>query len=67
VEQKHRGYTTLKDGDVLQALVFTLRLIHIHSSGRPLARGFIDFLHERFPEAQPARDGEGEPSRIIMP
>jgi len=67
VEQKHRGYTTLKDGDVLHALVFTLRLIHLHSSGRPLARGFIDFLHERFPEQQPALDGEGEPSRIIMP
>lgn len=67
VERKHRGYATLKDGDVLLALVFTLRLIHTHSSGRPLARGFIDFLHERFPEAQPALDGEGERSRIIMP
>jgi hypothetical protein len=67
VEQKHRGYTTLKDGDVLQALVFTLRLIYMHSSGRPLARGFIDFLHERFPEAQPGREDEGERSRIILP
>jgi hypothetical protein len=67
VEQKHRGYTTLKDGEVLQALVFTLRLIHMHSSGRLLARGFIDFLHERFPEQQPTLNGEGEPSRIIMP
>lgn len=67
VEKKHRGYTTLKDGDVLLALVFILRLIHMHGSGRPLARGFIDFLHERFPEAQPTLDGEGEPSRIIMP
>ncbi|MFZ0314992.1 MAG: hypothetical protein WAL85_19990, partial [Candidatus Korobacteraceae bacterium] len=47
VEQKHRGYTTLKDGEVLLALVFILRLIHERSSGRPLARGFIDFLHER--------------------
>ncbi len=67
VEKKHRGYTTLKDGDILLALVFILRLIHMHSSGRPLARGFIDFLHERFPDAQPTLDGEGEPSRIIMP
>jgi hypothetical protein len=67
VEHKHRGYTTLKDGDILLALVFILRLIHVHSSGRPLARGFIDFIHERFPEAPPALDGEGEPSRIIMP
>jgi len=67
VEQKNRGYTTLKDGDVLQGLVFMLRLIHMHSSGRPLARGFIDFLQERFPEPQPTLDGEGERGGIIMP
>jgi hypothetical protein len=67
VERKHQGYTTLKDGDVLQGVVFMLRLIHLHSSGRPLARGFIDFIHERFPEPQPTLDGEGERSRIIMP
>jgi len=68
VERQHLGYTTLKDRDVLEALVFTLRLAHLHTSGRPLARGFIDFLHERFPVAQAAVSGDGESGgRIIMP
>ena len=68
VERQHLGYTTLKDRDVLEALVFTLRLAHVHTSGRPLSRGFIDFLHERFPEGQPAMSGESDSgSRIIIP
>jgi len=68
VEAQHLGYTTLKDRDVLNALVFTLRLIHLHSSGRPLSRGFMDFLHERFPETGTSLDGAVEPgSRIILP
>jgi hypothetical protein len=68
VEQKHRGYTTLKDRDVLNALVFTLRMIHLHTSGRPLSRGFIDFLHERFPEPETALGASADTgSRIIMP
>lgn len=67
VEAQHQGYTSLKDRDVLKALVFTLRWIHLHSSGRPLARGFIDFMHERFPAAGPTDDAAETGSRIIMP
>ena len=68
VEAKHLGYTSLKDRDVLQALVFTLRLVHLHTSGRPLSRAFIDFLQERFPEANAPLDAPGgDGSRIIIP
>jgi hypothetical protein len=68
VEKKHLGHVRLKDVDVLNALVFTLRLAHVHTSGRPLSRAFIDFLHERFPEAAAALEGTGEAGgRIIIP
>ena len=68
LEREHLGHTTLKDAEVLKVLVLVLRLAHIHTSGRPLSRGFLDFLHERFPEAQSSiASAEGPSSRIIMP
>ncbi len=68
VERQHRGYTTLKESDVLKALVFTLRLAHMQTSGRPRSRRFLDFLRERFPDAQTAIAGPDEPGgRIIVP
>ncbi|MGB8770057.1 MAG: hypothetical protein WCC92_10600 [Candidatus Korobacteraceae bacterium] len=67
LKQKHLGYTALKDSDVLKALVFTLRLAHSHTSGRPHSRWFLDFLHEHFPEAQSSLAAAGEQSRIILP
>jgi len=68
VEQQHLGYVRLKDADILHALVFTLRLAHVHTSGRPLSRAFIDFLRERFPEESSPLAGTGEAgSRIIIP
>ncbi len=68
VEQKNIGRTTLTDHDVLKCLVFALRLVHLHTSGRPRARGFIDFLHSRFPETSaPGETAAAEGSRIILP
>ena len=68
VEKRHLGYVRLKDADVLPALVFTLRLAHVHTSGRPLSRAFIDFLQQQFPEAATPLENTGEPgSRIIIP
>ena len=43
-EQKQAGYSTLRDSDVLKALVFLVRLGHGRTSGRPKSRAFIDFL-----------------------
>jgi hypothetical protein len=67
VEKKHLGYTRLKDADTLHALVFTLRLAHVHTSGRPLSHAFIDFLRERFPDATGRPETSGDAgSRIII-
>ncbi len=64
-EEQHRGYATLKDSEVLKALVFTLRLALGKTSGRPKSRAFLDFLQASFPEKQVTGAAEG--SRIIVP
>jgi hypothetical protein len=68
LEAKHLGHARLKDADIFRTLVFILRLAHVHTSGRPLSRAFIDFLQERFPnrgDALASADEQG--SRIIIP
>ena len=64
-EEQHRGYSTLKDSEVLKALVFTLRLALGKTSGRPKSRAFLDLLYANFPEKPLAGAAEG--SRIIVP
>ena len=49
-EQKHLGYSKLRDSEVLKGLVFLLRMGHARTSGRPKSRAFIDFLFAQFPE-----------------
>ena len=67
-EQKHIGVTRLKDAEVLQALVFLLRLGLSRTSGRPKSRAFIDFLFQQFPEKQSAIAApEDMASRIVIP
>ncbi|MFZ0772160.1 MAG: hypothetical protein WCA49_23960 [Candidatus Sulfotelmatobacter sp.] len=67
-EQKQLGYSNLRDGDVLKALVFLVRLGHSRTSGRPKSRAFIDFLFAQFPEKQSGVLGRQESaSRIIVP
>jgi hypothetical protein len=53
-EQKHAGYSRLRDSDVLRALVFLLRVAYSRTSGRPKSRAFLDFLSAQFPEKQSA-------------
>lgn len=68
VERQHLGYTSLRDQDVLKALVFVIRLANLHSSGRPLSRGFIDELQQQFHGRGSAGEvGARSGSRIIMP
>lgn len=67
-EQKHAGYSRLRDSDVLKALVFLLRMAHARTSGRPKARAFVDFLFAQFPEKESALATPDQPaSRIITP
>lgn len=65
-EQKHLGYSRLRDSEVFKGLVFLLRFAEVNTSGRPKSRRFLDWLAEQFPEeklvASPA-----ESSRIIVP
>lgn len=68
IEQKHRGFTTLRDSDVLRALVFLVRMAHARTSGRPKSRALIDSLFAQFPEKESLIETpENAPSRIIVP
>jgi hypothetical protein len=67
-EQKHTGRTSLRDSDVLKALVFLLRLAHGRTSGRPKSRAFVEFLFAQFPEKEATVVAPQEAgSRIILP
>jgi hypothetical protein len=67
-EQKHLGVTRLRESEVLQALVFLVRLGLARTSGRPKSRSFVDFLLAQFPENPSAIAApEDAGSRIIVP
>ena len=67
-EQKHMGYSTVRDSDVLKALVFLVRLGYGRTSGRPKARAFAEFLVAQFPKKESTVITPQEaPSRIIVP
>jgi len=67
-EQKHVGYSTLRDSEVLKAVVFLLRLAHGRTSGRPKSRAFVEFLFAQFPEKESAVvTPQDAGSRIILP
>jgi hypothetical protein len=67
-EQKHLGYSRLRDAEILQALVFLLRMGMARTSGRPKSRAYIDFLSSQFQTAQsPVATPQEAGSRIILP
>lgn len=67
-EQKQLGYSTLRESDVLKALVFLVRLAHGRTSGRPRSRAFVEFLYAQFPEKESSVIAPQEAgSRIILP
>jgi hypothetical protein len=67
-EQKHAGYSNLRDSDILTALVFLVRLVHVRTSGRTKSRAFVDFLFGQFPENEAAVVAPQDAgSRIILP
>jgi len=67
-EQKHMGYSNLRDSDVLKALVFLVRLGYGRTSGRPKSRAFVEFVLAQFPEKESEIVGPEEAgSRIIVP
>jgi hypothetical protein len=66
-EEKHLGYSALRDAEVLEALVFLVRMAHARTSGRPRSRAFLDFLLARFPEKSGIVTPTEAGSRIIVP
>ena len=67
-EQKHMGYVRLRDSEVLQALVFLVRMAHGRTSGRPKSRAFLEFVAEQFPQKQSALlTPEDAQTSIIVP
>jgi len=67
-EQKHLGYSSLRDSDVLKALVFLVRLAHGRTSGRPKSRAFVEFAFAQFPEKESSVITPQEAgSRLIIP
>jgi hypothetical protein len=67
LETRHLGYSSLRDGEILQLLVFMLRTAQARTSGRPRSRAFLDFLAETFPEQKGIVEPQQAGSRIIMP
>jgi hypothetical protein len=58
------GIPTLRESDILNLLVFLLRVGKLETNGRPRSRSFLGFLRARFPAAAAAaQDGP----RIIVP
>jgi hypothetical protein len=67
-EQKQLGSSRLRDSEILQALVFLVRMAHSKTSGRPKSRAFVDFLFHQFPEKKSVIASPDEAgSRIITP
>lgn len=66
-EQKHIGYVRLHDSEVLQGLVFLLRMGLSRSSGRPKSRAFSDFVLGAFPEQSSPAGASTAASSIILP
>jgi hypothetical protein len=66
-EEKHLGYSRLRESDVLKALVFLLRMGYARTSGRPKARAFVDFTVAQFPEQPAIAAPEEAGSRLIVP
>ncbi len=68
LEQQQLGQSTLRDSEVLQVLVFLLRLGLSRTNGRPHSRAFLDFVENGFPRKDSAIAGaQDSSSRLIIP
>jgi len=65
VEQKNRGFSALRDADILKGIAFIARMAHGRTNGRSRSRAYIEFLFQQFPEK--IGGTEERASRIIVP
>jgi len=61
-ETERKGMTTLRDGDVLRALVFLGRVAQAHDNRRPRGKSLLAFLRRTFPRIATDRQA---PSLIV--
>jgi hypothetical protein len=66
VEQKSRGFTSLREEDILKAVVFMTRMAYGRANGRPKSRAFVEFLLQQFPDRGGA-ESEAKTGNIILP
>jgi hypothetical protein len=62
-QQQQRTGTSLRPGEILQALVFLRRLGQLEGNDRPLSRRYLEFLRRSLP-AEATKPSE---SRLIIP
>ncbi len=67
LEQKHMGYSSLRDSEILQALVFIVRMAYAKTSGRPRSKAFLEFLFARFPEDKTSVATPAQGGSLIIP
>jgi hypothetical protein len=63
-QAERAGFPALRESDILNLLVFLLRVGKQETNGRPRSRAFLGFLRTRFPLPEEATK---EASRIIVP
>lgn len=68
LEAQKLGHSSLKDSDILKALVFLVRTAQVRTSGRPRSRAFMSYLAKQFPAAvQKPGLVNGNASSLIVP
>jgi len=62
-ESSQKGFTSLKDTEIFQSLVYLTRVCRLSTNGRPRARIFLELLRQQYPQ----REVQPQVSRIIAP
>lgn len=62
-EVSQKGFTSLKDSDIFQSLVYLTRVCRLSTNGRPRARIFLELLRAQYPQ----QELQPQTSRIIAP
>jgi hypothetical protein len=66
-EEKHLGFSRLRDADILRALVFMLRMGYARTNGRPKSRAFVEVVVAAFPETATPLAEPSQSSSLILP
>ncbi len=62
-ESSQKGFTSLKDSEIFQSLVYLARVCRLTTNGRPRSRIFLELLRRQYPQ----QELQPQVSRIIAP